>query len=95
MRTLAMSAGAEPRSLTSLREKLIKIGAKAVSHGRYVIFQITEVAVPRQMFHNILQMIARLRAPPAAAESNRDKNGVDTGGARLDERKAASLGTTV
>jgi hypothetical protein len=30
--------------LTSLREKLIKIGAKVVSHGRYVTFQMAEVA---------------------------------------------------
>jgi hypothetical protein len=29
--------------LTSLREKLIKIGAKVVSHGRYVTFQLAEV----------------------------------------------------
>lgn len=34
-----MLATAEPitdSSLTSLREKLVKIGAKIVSHGRYV-----------------------------------------------------------
>ena len=37
MRTLAMPKTAEPWSLTSLREKLIKIGAKVVSHGRYVL----------------------------------------------------------
>src|ERR1700736_6803496 len=48
MRTLAMPKTAEPWSLTSLREKLIKIGAKVVSHGRYVTFQMAEVAVPRQ-----------------------------------------------
>jgi hypothetical protein len=34
--------GVEPWSLTSLREKLIKIGAKVISHGRYVTFQLTE-----------------------------------------------------
>ncbi len=45
-----MSRTAEPWSLTSLREKLIKIGAKVVSHGRYIRFQLAEVAVPRQMF---------------------------------------------
>jgi Transposase DDE domain group 1 len=45
MRTLAMPEAAEPRSLTSLREKLIKIGAKVVSHGRYITFQLAEVAV--------------------------------------------------
>ena len=53
MRTLAMPKTAEPWSLTSLREKLIKIGAKVVSHGRYVTFQMAEVAVPRQMFADI------------------------------------------
>jgi hypothetical protein len=67
MRTLAMPKTAEPWSLTSLREKLIKIGAKVVSHGRYVTFQMAEVAVPRQMFQEILSLIARLRAPPAPA----------------------------
>ena len=65
MRTFAMPKAAEPWSLTSLREKLIKIGAKVVSHGRYVTCQMAEVAVPRQMFGEILSLIARLRAPPA------------------------------
>ena len=67
MRTLAMPKAVEPWSLTSLREKLIKTGAKLVSHGRYVMFQMAEVSVPRQMFHDILRLIARLRAPPATA----------------------------
>lgn len=47
--------------MTSLREKLIKIGAKVVSHGRYAMFQMAEVAVPRQMFTEILSLIARRR----------------------------------
>jgi hypothetical protein len=67
MRTLAMPETAEPWSLTSVREKLIKIGAKVISHGRYVTFQMAEVAVPKQMFRDILSLIARLRAPPAPA----------------------------
>jgi hypothetical protein len=54
-------------SLTSLREKLIQIGAKVVSHGRDVAFQMAEVAVPGQMFADILSLIARLRALPAPA----------------------------
>jgi hypothetical protein len=58
MRTLAMPKTAEPWSLISLREKLIKIGAKIVSHSRYVTFQIAEVAVSRQMFREILSLIA-------------------------------------
>ena len=45
-----MPKTAEPWSLTSLREKLIQIGARLVSHGRYTTFQTAEVAVPRQMF---------------------------------------------
>jgi hypothetical protein len=67
MRTLAMPKAAERWSLTSLREKLIKVGAKVVSHGRYVTFQMAEVAVSRQMFAAMLTVIARLRAPPTSA----------------------------
>ena len=67
MRTLAMPKAVEPWSLTSLCEKLIKTGAKVVSHGRYVTFQLAEVAVSRQMFKEILMLIAQLRAPPAPA----------------------------
>jgi hypothetical protein len=67
MRTLAVPETAERWSLTSLPEKLIKIGAKVVSHGRYVTFQMAEVGVPRQLFADILSLIARLRAPPAPA----------------------------
>ena len=67
MRTLAMPKTAEPWSLTSLRERLIKIGAKVTSHGRYVTFQMAAISVPRQMFVEILSLIARLRAPPVPA----------------------------
>jgi hypothetical protein len=55
----------------SLREKPIKIGAKVVvSHGRYVTLQMAEVAVSRQMFADILSLIARLRAPPTLASGH-------------------------
>ena len=67
MRMLAMPKTVERWSMTSLREKLIKIGAKVVQHGRYVTFQLAEVAVPRRLFADILSLIARLRAPPAPA----------------------------
>jgi len=50
-----------------LKEKLIKIGAKVVSHGRYVAFQMGEVAIPRQMFQEILRLIAELRPQPPPA----------------------------
>jgi hypothetical protein len=41
-------------TLTSLREKLIKVGAKVVRHGRYVTFQMAEVAIPRAVFAELL-----------------------------------------
>ena len=34
----------------TLREKLVKIGARIVRHGRYVVFHLAEVAVPRALF---------------------------------------------
>jgi hypothetical protein len=40
MHARAMPRTTEPWSLTSLRDKLIKIGAKVVSHGRYVTSQL-------------------------------------------------------
>ena len=54
-------------SLTTLREKLIKIGAKVVRHSRQVIFQMAEVAVPRELFRAILEKIESLRMPAVAS----------------------------
>ena len=67
LRTLATPEPIKGWSLTSLKEKLIKIGAKVVSHGRYVAFQMAEVAIPRQMFQEILRLIAELRPRPSPA----------------------------
>ena len=53
MRTLALPDAVAQWSLTSLREKLIKIGAKIVRHGRYVTFQMAEVVIPRDLFADI------------------------------------------
>ena len=64
MRTLALPKEVEHWSLTTLREKLVKIGAKVVSHGRYVTFQLAEVAVPRALFAEILRLIDGLRPAP-------------------------------
>ena len=61
MRTLALPDAVEQWSLTTLREKLIKIGAKIVQHARYVTFQMAEVAIPHQRFQQILRRIERLR----------------------------------
>ena len=67
MRTLALPKEVEHWSLTTLREKLVKIGAKVVRHGRYVTFQLAEVAVPKDLFRKILRLIDDLRPRPAPA----------------------------
>jgi hypothetical protein len=60
LRRLALPNSVKHWSLTTLREKLIKIGAKVVTHARYVIFQMAEVAIPRRLFAAILERIRRL-----------------------------------
>ena len=64
MRTLALPKEVEHWSLTTLREKLVKIGAKVVRHGRYVTFQLAEVAVSKILFQKILALIDDLRRSP-------------------------------
>jgi hypothetical protein len=54
-------------TLTTLREKLIKIGAKVVRHSRQIIFQMAEVALPRELFRAILEGIGRLRLATAVS----------------------------
>ncbi len=61
LRRLALPKSIKHWSLTTLREKLIKIGAKVVAHARYVIFQMAEVAIPGWLFRTILERIRRLR----------------------------------
>ena len=56
--------GKDLESLTTLREKLVKIGAKVVRHGRYITFQMAEVAIPRTLFVEILRLIDGLRPAP-------------------------------
>ena len=83
LRTLATPEPIKDWSLTSLKEKLIKIGAKVVSHGRYVALQMAEVAVPRMLFAEILRLIAELRprSPPLRHE-HREQRSMATRGAR-------------
>lgn len=64
LRRLALPGQISHWSLTTLREKLVKIGAKVVKHLRYVIFQMAEVAVPRELFKAILERIGQLWLPP-------------------------------
>jgi hypothetical protein len=66
LRTLALPRKISHWTLTTLREKLIKIGAKVVQHSGYVMFQMAEVAIPRDLFTAILRKIDRLRVCPGA-----------------------------
>ena len=64
LRRLALPRKIKRWSLTTLREKMIKIGAKVVRRSRYVRFQLAEVAIKRELFDAILKKIGRLRLLP-------------------------------
>ncbi len=61
VRRLALPPAIRHWSLTTLREKLVKIGAKVVRHAGYVTFQLAEVAISSKLFRQILDRIRRLR----------------------------------
>ena len=60
LRRLALPRRVKSWSLTTLREKLIKTGARVARHARYITFQMAEVAVPRALFEQILARITQL-----------------------------------
>jgi hypothetical protein len=64
LRRLALPKSIKDWSLRTMREKLVKIGAKVVRHARYVTFQLAEVLVSRSLFHEILERIHRLEPVP-------------------------------
>jgi hypothetical protein len=66
LRTLALPAEAARWPMTTLRERLVKIGARIVRHGRSVTFQMAEVMVSRSLFQQILAAVAALRPSPPA-----------------------------
>src|ERR687893_491837 len=61
LRTLALPSEMERWSLMSLREKVVKIGAKVIAHARYTVFQMAEGVVPRELFRRMLDSIDDLR----------------------------------
>ena len=67
LRTVVTSGGIGTWSLTSLRERLIKTGARLVRHSRYAVFQLAEAALPRAVFAAIFDRINGLRGPPDEA----------------------------
>jgi hypothetical protein len=66
LRTLALPEEVRQWSMTTLRDRLVKIGARIVRHGRSISFQMAEVMVPRRLFQTILGAIAALRPLPPA-----------------------------
>lgn len=66
LRTLALPEAVSHWSMTTLRNRLVKIGAKIVRHGRSISFQIAEVMVSRGLFQQILGAITALRPLPPA-----------------------------
>ena len=64
MRTLALPDEVEHRSLTTLRNKLIKIGAKVARHRRTGTFQLAKVGIPKSLFAEILRLIDQLQRAP-------------------------------
>ena len=68
LRRLALPKSINDWSLRTMREKLVKIGAKVVSHARYVTFQMAEVLVSRSLFYEILTKIHRLKPVPIGYE---------------------------
>jgi hypothetical protein len=61
LRQLALPRWIRSWNLTTLREKLVKVREKVATHSRYIVFQLAEVAVPRQLFTRIPERIGQLR----------------------------------
>ena len=66
LRTLTLPNWVSHWSMITLRDRLVKIGAKVVRHGRSITFQMVEVVVSRDWLLQILDAVAALRPPPLA-----------------------------
>ena len=64
LRRLCLPRAVKHWSLRSLQVKLIKIGGRLVRHARRLVFQLTEVAVPREVFRQVLERIGGLHPTP-------------------------------
>ena len=64
-RTIALRIEVEHWSLTTLREKLVKIRANIFRHGLYVTFRLANFAVSRALFADILRLTDGSRPRPA------------------------------
>jgi hypothetical protein len=64
LRRFALPSKVSHWSLRSVQLKLIKIGAKVISHSRRTVFQCAEVAVSAALFADLLDRIHRVATAP-------------------------------
>jgi len=64
LRRLVLPKPIKDWSLRSLQAKLIKMGGRMVRHARRIIFQLSEVAISREIFAALLVRIAWLNLAP-------------------------------
>ena len=50
-------------------ERMVKTGARLVRHTRYAVFQLTEAALPGEVFAGVLGLINRVRGLTAKMAS--------------------------
>ena len=67
LRRLPLPSSAKHWTLTTLRDRLVKIGSRIVHHARYVTFQLAEVTVPRRLYRAILDRVRRFATIPLRA----------------------------
>ena len=65
LRRLCLPKAVRHWSLRSVQVKLIKMGGRLVRHSRRLIFQLSEVSVPRRLFEGVLDRIGRLSPAPS------------------------------
>ena len=65
LRRLCLPKVVKHWSLRSVQVKLIKMGGRLVRHARRVVFQLSEVSVPRRLFQGVLDRIGRLSPAPS------------------------------
>ena len=65
LRRLCLPKTVKHWSLRSVQVKLIKMGGRVVRHARRLIFQLSEVSVPRRLFEGVLDRIGRLSPAPS------------------------------
>ena len=65
LRRLCLPKAVKHWSLRSVQVKLIKMGGRLVRHSRLLVFQLSEMSVPRRLFQGVLDRIGRLSPAPS------------------------------